>query len=196
MSEEQPDKSEDNPYLNNPLHGVGLETILKELVGYYGFDILNAYLNIKCFKLNPSIPASVKFLKKTDWARKKIEVLYLYQYKNLPSVTADQFDLPPRERIIPMQKNLREPAVLTIEEGLRLQEERAKIFANRNSTNDTNNSSWAYNKRSEERHNKSRDNSRSDKPSYYKSGNRSSDDTVEHKPSSANDPWAKAKRGK
>lgn len=65
MSEERPDKSEDNPYLNNPLHGVGLEAILKELVGYYGFDILNAYLNIKCFKLNPSISASVKFLKKT-----------------------------------------------------------------------------------------------------------------------------------
>jgi len=153
-------------------------------------------LNIKCFKINPSIPASVKFLKKTDWARKKIEVLYLYQYKNLPSVTADQFELPPRERIIPMQKNLREPAVLTIEEGLRLQEERAKIFANRNSTSNSNNSSRAYNKRSEERYNKSRNNSWSDEPSYYKSVDSSSDDTDESKSSSAKDPWANAKKGK
>lgn len=196
MSEEQSEKNEDNPYLNNPLHGVGLEAILKELVDYYGFDILHAYLNIKCFKLNPSISASVKFLKKTDWARKKIEVLYLYQYKNLPSVTADQFELPPRERIIPMQKNPREPAVLTIEEGLRLQEERARNFTNRNSSSSSNNSSRAYNERNKTRQNKSLNNSRSDKPSYYKSVDSSSNDTDGRKPSPAKDPWANAKKEK
>lgn len=127
----------------------------------------------------------------------------MYKYKNLPSVTADQFELPPRERIIPMQKNLREPAVLTIEEGLRLQEERAKIFANRNSSSDSNNSSRAYNKRNEVRHNKSRDNSKSDQPSYYKSNaddtnqtsnNESIDSSSDNtdKPSSVKNPWAKS----
>ncbi|MBE9563357.1 MAG: DUF2132 domain-containing protein, partial [Proteobacteria bacterium] len=60
-------------YKNNPLHGVGLKNILIEIVEYYGFKILFAYLNINCFKTNPSIASSVKFLKKPDWAREKVE---------------------------------------------------------------------------------------------------------------------------
>ncbi len=60
-------------YKNNPLHGVGLKKLLVEIVDHYGFEILFAYLNINCFKTNPSIDSSVKFLKKTDWAREKIE---------------------------------------------------------------------------------------------------------------------------
>ena len=85
-------------YQSNPLHGVGLKEMLTEVVGHYGFDILYAYLNINCFKTNPSIAASVKFLKKTEWAREKVEVFYLYEYKNLPTVSSEQFKLPPRER--------------------------------------------------------------------------------------------------
>ena len=56
-------------YKNNPLHGVSLKQLLTEIVNHYGYEILFAYLNINCFKTNPSIDASVKFLKKTDWAR-------------------------------------------------------------------------------------------------------------------------------
>ncbi|CAA6820981.1 MAG: Unknown protein, partial [uncultured Thiotrichaceae bacterium] len=83
LQHQSPD--EDNPYRNNPLHGVGLKTVLDELISYYGFDILYAYLNINCFKVNPSLAGCVKFLKKTEWARQKVEVFYMYQYKNLPA---------------------------------------------------------------------------------------------------------------
>ena len=68
-------------YKNNPLHGLSLVQLLTEIVDHYGFEILYAYLNINCFKNNPSIESSVKFLKKTDWAREKVEGFYLYQYK-------------------------------------------------------------------------------------------------------------------
>jgi len=88
----------ENPYLSNPLHGVGLKTVLQELVGHYGFDILYAYLNINCFRSNPSLAASEKFLKKTDWARQKVEVFYLYQYKNLPAVSSEQYKKLGRKR--------------------------------------------------------------------------------------------------
>jgi len=70
-------------YTNNPLHGVGLKTIVMEMVDHYGFEILFAYLNINCFKTNPCIDSSVKFLKKSDWAREKVEAFYLYEFKNL-----------------------------------------------------------------------------------------------------------------
>lgn len=113
-------------YKNSPLHGVSLKKILTEMVGHYGFDILFAYLNINCFKTNPSIDSSVKFLKKTDWAREKVESFYLYQFKNLPRASAKQFALPPRDRIIPMDQSPGEPAELTLEDGNRLREQRAK----------------------------------------------------------------------
>lgn len=56
--------NDENNYKNNPLHGVSLKTLLNEMVEHYGFEILFAYLNINCFKTNPSIDSSVKFLKK------------------------------------------------------------------------------------------------------------------------------------
>ena len=66
-------------YNSNPLHGVGLKNMLTEVMDHYGFEILFAYLNINCFKEKPSIESSVKFLKKTQWAREKVEVFYLYE---------------------------------------------------------------------------------------------------------------------
>ena len=63
-------------YKSNPLHGVSLKTMLTELVDHYGFEILYAYLYINCFKTNPSIASSVKFLNKTDWARENVEGFY------------------------------------------------------------------------------------------------------------------------
>jgi uncharacterized protein (DUF2132 family) len=63
--------------LNNPLHGKTLESILRELQGQYGWAGLAERINIKCFSENPSINSSLKLLRKTDWARKKLEDLYL-----------------------------------------------------------------------------------------------------------------------
>ena len=63
--------------LNNPLHGVKLATILEVLVEEYGWERLSMKININCFKDNPSINSSLKFLRKTPWARDKVERLYL-----------------------------------------------------------------------------------------------------------------------
>jgi uncharacterized protein (DUF2132 family) len=62
---------------NNPLHGKTLENILNELVAYYGFPELGKRIRIKCFTDDPSISSSLKFLRKTPWARKKVEDLYV-----------------------------------------------------------------------------------------------------------------------
>ena len=62
---------------NNPLHGVTLETILTRLVERYGWQKLGRTINIKCFNHEPSIKSSLKFLRKTPWAREKVEALYL-----------------------------------------------------------------------------------------------------------------------
>ena len=61
----------------DPLHGVTLKTIVETLVAFYGFDTLAELINIKCFKDNPSVKSSLTFLRKTDWARKKVEELYI-----------------------------------------------------------------------------------------------------------------------
>lgn len=118
-------------YQNNPLHGVSLKSLVTELVDHYGFEILHAYLDINSFNKNPSIDSSVKFLKKTDWAREKVEAFYLYQFKNLPRASAEQFELPPRDRIVPENQKPGEPAELSLEDAERLREKRAKKAAER-----------------------------------------------------------------
>ena len=61
----------------DPLHGVTLQMIVEQLVAFYGFDTLGELVKIKCFTTNPSIKSSLTFLRKTDWARKQVEELYL-----------------------------------------------------------------------------------------------------------------------
>ncbi len=61
----------------DPLHGITLQRILEILVDFYGFDTLGELIKIKCFTDNPSIKSSLTFLRKTDWARKKVEELYV-----------------------------------------------------------------------------------------------------------------------
>ena len=73
----------DNTQTNNPLHGVTLQIILEHLVAQYGFEDLNEKINIKCFAINPSIKSSLTFLRKTPWARAKIEALYIEMIRNL-----------------------------------------------------------------------------------------------------------------
>jgi uncharacterized protein (DUF2132 family) len=68
MSEQQP---------GNPLHGKTLEQILSSLVEHYGWEELGDRINIRCFTSDPSVPSSLKFLRKTPWARKKVEDLYI-----------------------------------------------------------------------------------------------------------------------
>lgn len=65
----------------DPLHGITLKVIVEKLVAFYGFDTLSELIKIKCFKSNPSVNSSLTFLRKTDWARQKVEELYI---KTLP----------------------------------------------------------------------------------------------------------------
>lgn len=123
-------------YKSNPLHGLSLKNLLIEVVDHYGFEILFAYLNLNCFKSNASIESSVKFLKKTDWAREKVEAFYLYEFKNLPRASDEQFELPPRDRVIPEGQTPREPTELSLEDAERLREKRAKKAAMRDSGRD------------------------------------------------------------
>ncbi len=70
----------------DPLHGITLKSILEKLVDYYGFDTMGELVKIKCFTDNPSIKSSLTFLRKTAWARTKVEELYV---KTLPKFSKD-----------------------------------------------------------------------------------------------------------
>lgn len=69
---------------NDPLHGVTLERILTELVAEFGWEELAARIDIRCFRFDPSIKSSLVFLRKTPWARAKVETLYV-RWKNSDS---------------------------------------------------------------------------------------------------------------
>ena len=66
---------------NNPLHGITLKAILEELVAKYGWEYMDEKVRINCFALNPTINSSLKFLRKTPWAREKVERLYIRSIK-------------------------------------------------------------------------------------------------------------------
>jgi len=72
MSEQQP---------NNPLHGITLEQIVNGLLEHYSWDELGKRVNIRCFKNDPSVKSSLKFLRRTPWAREKVEDLYITMQK-------------------------------------------------------------------------------------------------------------------
>lgn len=73
MSIEQP---------KNPLHGITLERIVTELEARYGWEELGQLVNIRCFQENPSVASSLKFLRRTPWAREKVESLYLFMLRD------------------------------------------------------------------------------------------------------------------
>ena len=75
-----------NKSSKDPLHGITLQKIVEQLVQFYGFDTLGELIKIKCFNENPSLKSSLTFLRKTDWARKKVEELYI---KTLPKLNAN-----------------------------------------------------------------------------------------------------------
>ncbi|WP_421832533.1 VF530 family DNA-binding protein [Limnobacter sp.] len=70
----------------NPMHGVTLETIVVKLVECYGWDELANRIKINCFKNDPSVKSSLKFLRKTPWAREQVEQLYLSTFAVQPEV--------------------------------------------------------------------------------------------------------------
>ncbi len=72
MSDEQP---------NNKLHGVTLEQIVNALVAHYGWPALGKQVDIRCFNVDPSVSSSLKFLRRTPWARTKVESLYLFMLR-------------------------------------------------------------------------------------------------------------------
>ncbi len=63
--------------INNPLHGVKLEQIINDLVAHYGWEYMGYEINIRCFTHDPSVKSSLKFLRRTPWARAKVEAMYL-----------------------------------------------------------------------------------------------------------------------
>ena len=67
---------------NNPLHGVKLEQIILELKEHYGWEYMGFQINIRCFTQDPSVKSSLKFLRRTPWARSKVEKMYLYMLQN------------------------------------------------------------------------------------------------------------------
>ena len=67
----------------NPLHGMTLEKIVTELADYYGWEGLGERINIRCFTHDPSVGSSLKFLRKTPWAREKVESLYLFMLRDM-----------------------------------------------------------------------------------------------------------------
>lgn len=74
----------ENQKSKDPLHGITLQKIVEKLVDYYGFDTLGELISIKCFTENPSVKSSLTFLRKTDWARKKVENLYIKSLSKFP----------------------------------------------------------------------------------------------------------------
>ncbi|QIR14250.1 VF530 family DNA-binding protein [Shewanella aestuarii] len=90
---------------NNPLHGIKLETIIIYLVDKYGWEELGNRINIRCFKDNPSVKSSLTFLRKTQWARDKVEYLYLKSNK-LPLPVRNDFAAKPAARKPSQIKNI------------------------------------------------------------------------------------------
>ena len=75
------DNPNDTSQNNNPLHGVKLADILEAIVAKYGWEELGSRINIRCFNYDPSIKSSLKFLRKTPWAREKVERLFISTLK-------------------------------------------------------------------------------------------------------------------
>ena len=74
---------ENKTQANDPLHGLTLENILTDLIEFVGWEKMAEKVSIKCFSENPNLKSSLAFLRKTPWARKKVEVLYLFNIKRI-----------------------------------------------------------------------------------------------------------------
>ena len=102
---------------NSPLHGLSAETMLTELVEFYGWDVLAAAIDLKCFRIKPTIPSCLTFLKKAEWARNRVENFYLYCFKGMPKPGKEEAELKPRERGFPNGTVPKKPLKLTVEKA-------------------------------------------------------------------------------
>lgn len=106
-----PDSAPPGKQTRNPLHGLTLEAILTELVSAYGWEDLGQQINIRCFISDPSIPSSLKFLRKTPWAREKVEGLFLFMQREQRRgrLTSPQAKTVGGDANSPTQPDLRHP---------------------------------------------------------------------------------------
>jgi uncharacterized protein (DUF2132 family) len=94
-----------NPQVANPLHGVTLEAIVTALHAQYGWDELGQRIPIRCFQSEPSVASSLKFLRRTPWARDKVESLYLFMLRDAKRNSPTVHNFPP-----PRDPTSRDPA--------------------------------------------------------------------------------------
>ena len=81
--------------MTDPLHGITLETMVTALSDHYGWEGLGQRINIRCFTSEPSVDSSLKFLRKTPWAREKVESLYLFMLRELRRNSPPVHNVPP-----------------------------------------------------------------------------------------------------
>lgn len=91
-------RSGDARQAGNPLHGVTLEAMVSALSGHYGWEELGQRISIRCFTSDPSVASSLKFLRKTPWAREKVESLYLYMLRDIRRSGPVAHNFPPPRR--------------------------------------------------------------------------------------------------
>jgi uncharacterized protein (DUF2132 family) len=83
------------PQPKNPLHGLTLEAIVTALAAHYGWEGLGERIPVRCFTSDPSVASSLKFLRKTPWAREKVESLYLFMLRDIRRTQGSRPDAPP-----------------------------------------------------------------------------------------------------
>ena len=91
----QPDQPAQPDQPSNPLHGVTLEAIVSALAAHYGWEELGQRISIRCFVSEPSVASSLKFLRKTPWAREKVESLYLFVLREVRRASPPVHNFPP-----------------------------------------------------------------------------------------------------
>ncbi|HEY5653382.1 MAG TPA: VF530 family DNA-binding protein [Pontiella sp.] len=102
---------------NSPLHGLSTDTMLTELVEFYGWAVLDAAIDLKCFRIRPTVPSALTFLKRAEWARNRVEDFYLYSFKQMPRGSAEEMELPPRKRGFPAGVKPKGPKPLTLKQA-------------------------------------------------------------------------------
>lgn len=95
MVEQSGSPQQGNVQPANPLHGIKLEAIVSELARHYGWEGLSQRINIRCFTSEPSVASSLKFLRKTPWAREKVEGLYLFMLREVKRSSPTVHNFPP-----------------------------------------------------------------------------------------------------
>jgi uncharacterized protein (DUF2132 family) len=95
MVEQSVSPQQDGVQPANPLHGITLEAIVSALVSHYGWEELGQRINIRCFTSEPSVASSLKFLRKTPWAREKVESLYLFMLREIRRTSPTVHNFPP-----------------------------------------------------------------------------------------------------